>query len=434
MFYIVSDELELNDSEEDDPDDDIAPLLANENLCEDLINDDENQEENEEDQEEIESPWKKWNIGDPQPSFEKYLFDSDYVGFNAPENRNLVTPLDFFDLLSDDEILESIVLHTNQYAQQRKQQNTPLTKNSIWAFWKDLTVEEFKAFLGVINNMALNHKPNLNDYFSNSWLDKQPFFKDVFSRIRFSMIYWNLQIAFPDAGIVRGATSKSHKVRLFLKRLESNFKKFYTPQKYISIDEYTIGFKGRVSFRVYNKDKPTKWGIKVYALGDAQNGYMFSMEPYFGAQTTNALMCPELPTTARVVIHLANNLTQVPNLGIGYHIFIDRYYSSIILAETLSAMKMHVTGTVMTNRKGLPSDVKSKKKIKQGESLCFSKDNMGVTVWKDKRPVAMLSNYYDFSTESLTRKSKKNGVWEDETITKPLVICEYNRYMGGRVG
>jgi hypothetical protein len=30
--------------------------------------------------------------------------------------------------------------------------------------------------------------------------------------------------------------------------------------------EGTCGFKGRVVFRVYNKDKPKKWGIKLNAL------------------------------------------------------------------------------------------------------------------------------------------------------------------------
>lgn len=74
-----------------------------------------------------------------------------------------------------------------------------------------------------IINMSLNPKPTLEDYFSNNWLDKQPFFKMVFSKIRFFMIYWNLQISFqPDS--MRGATSKSFKVKAFLKKLENKFK------------------------------------------------------------------------------------------------------------------------------------------------------------------------------------------------------------------
>lgn len=62
-----------------------------------------------------------------------------------------------------------------------------------------------------------------------------------------------------------------------------------------------------MSFRVYNKDKPTKWGIKVYVLSDSANGSVVSMEPYFGNQTTESLIRPDLPVTTCIVVHLAKN-------------------------------------------------------------------------------------------------------------------------------
>ena len=38
-----------------------------------------------------------------------------------------------------------------------------------------------------------------------------------------------------------------------------------------SVDEAMIPFKGRLAFKQYMKDKPTKWGIKVFVLADATN-------------------------------------------------------------------------------------------------------------------------------------------------------------------
>ena len=38
-----------------------------------------------------------------------------------------------------------------------------------------------------------------------------------------------------------------------------------------SVDEAMIPFKGRLAFNQYMKDKPTKWGIKVFVLADATN-------------------------------------------------------------------------------------------------------------------------------------------------------------------
>ncbi len=37
----------------------------------------------------------------------------------------------------------------------------------------------------------------------------------------------------------------------------------------VTIDEAMIPFKGRLRFKQYMKDKPTKWGIKVFVLADA---------------------------------------------------------------------------------------------------------------------------------------------------------------------
>ena len=60
----------------------------------------------------------------------------------------------------------------------------------MWHSWKDVSSEEMKAFFGVILNMALNLKAQLVDYFTEDWLDRTPFFKDVFSRLRFLQIFW----------------------------------------------------------------------------------------------------------------------------------------------------------------------------------------------------------------------------------------------------
>lgn len=32
----------------------------------------------------------------------------------------------------------------------------------------------------------------------------------------------------------------------------------YIPDKHVSVDECTTGYKGKIQFKVYNKDKPTK--------------------------------------------------------------------------------------------------------------------------------------------------------------------------------
>lgn len=56
---------------------------------------------------------------------------------------------------------------------------------------------------------------------------------------------------------------------------------FYTPGNFVAVDESTISFKGKVSFRVYNPHKPVKFGLKVFVVSDSNNGYIFDFIPYF---------------------------------------------------------------------------------------------------------------------------------------------------------
>lgn len=313
------------------------------------------------------SPWKKWSQGDEMPSLNQHFQFIEEPGYRPPVDHMPIKELDFFILLFSEEIMKSVIDETNRNADIRKMQNMPFTKSSTWRYWKPLTVETFKAFLGVIIAMALNPKTCLEDYFTNDWVSNQPFFKQIFSRNYFMLVYWNLQIAGRSPESAMSQRTKSYKVRDFLKKLETNFMEYYTPNQVISIEECTIGFKGRVSFRVYNKDKPQKWGIKVYAMADAKNGYVTSMEPYFGRHTTDLLLYPDLPVTARVVLTLSNKLKDYPQQGIGYHIYVDRFYSSIILADEMSKNQFYVTDTVMSNRQRLPQDVKKKSKMVPGQ-------------------------------------------------------------------
>lgn len=300
----------------------------------------------------------------------------------------------------------------------------PFTKRSIWARWKPTNRVELKAFVGVSLNMALNSKAHLKDYFSEDWLDYQPFFKNVFKKDRFLLLFWILHVSpppSPDAPAL-GFLTRSSKIRHLMVYLEDAFQKYYIPHEHISVDESTVAFKGRLAFKMYNKDKPTKWGIRVYVLADSSNGYVYAFEPYLGQQTTNNLPRADLPFTSRIVVHLAQKLKNVTQAE-GYHIFTDRFYTSCTLAEEMKKMKFDLTGTVMMNRRGLPIEVKQKK-LKVGEVIAMHNDYASVLAWKDKRVVHMLSTVYD---DSVTNTRRRTG----QEVSKPVVVMEYTKHMGG---
>lgn len=378
--------------------------------------------------------WREWKAGDSP--FIKFQW-SNNSGYKPPHHMIPNTPLDYFQLFFTDELLNEIVKETNRYANEKIMKHTPLRKRSIWWTWKDLTLEEMKAFLGVLINMAMNPKPEIEDYFSVDWLDYQPFFKDVLSKDRFNQIFWNLHVSPPPQGPAQGTLTRFGKVRNVVLYLDRKFREHYIPRNKVSIDESTIGFKGKVLFKVYNKDKPVKWGIKIFVLSESCSGYICALEPYFGKNTTSRLERQDLSVTSRIVLHLVNKIKSTYGDIEGLHVFCDRYYTNLEVAKELYDLKVHITGTIMKNRLGLPDQVrpKTKKKntpplkLKKGDIKSFRKeDKYHVLLWKDSNDVTMLSTLYDNTTQTV-RRIVKNGIVED--VIKPTMICKYNQSMGG---
>ena len=94
----------------------------------------------------------------------------------------------------------------------------------------------------------------------------------------------------------------------------------FVPSRDIAIDGSTAGFEGRICFRMYHPQKPTKWGLRMYVLADSANGYICCFEPYYGKCTTDSLARPDMSFTSRIVLHLCDELLPIAQRS-GYHVF-----------------------------------------------------------------------------------------------------------------
>jgi hypothetical protein len=147
--------------------------------------------------------------------------------------------------------------------------------------------------------------------------------------------------------------------------------------------------------------------------------------PYYGKTTTESLIRPDLPFISQIVIHLAQVL-QAHTSGSGYHIYSDRFYTSLQLARELHEMKIRITGTVMAFRKDFPSDMK-KNKLQEYKLCAYQCDmKMMRLSFHDKRLVTMLSTFFGSQTQLITGYRKKQPV----QFEKLTVILEYTKFMG----
>ena len=62
----------------------------------------------------------------------------------------------------------------------------------------------------------------------------------------------------------------------------------------VTINKSMTPFKGRLAFKQHMKDKPVKFGIKVFVLSDSHNGYVYRLQVYTGKNldsVSNAGLC-----------------------------------------------------------------------------------------------------------------------------------------------
>lgn len=79
-------------------------------------------------------------------------------------------------------------------------------------------------------------------------------------------------------------------IRPILELFRRNFRDKYSPSENITVDERIVSFRGRVVFRVYSKGKPDPYGMKVYALSDAENAYFSTFDVYTGKSNISSIV------------------------------------------------------------------------------------------------------------------------------------------------
>ena len=179
-----------------------------------------------------------------------------------------------------------------------------------------------------------------------------------------------------------------------------------------------VPWRGNLSFRVYNPDKPKKYGIKAYMLCDATNGYCTKFKLYTGKSFQQP---GEYGATYDLVMDMMRNY-----FGKGYHLFMDNYYSSPKLYIDLYDLEVGATGTLCPIRKGVPQLLKDKKVEKS--NVCTMKNkNLIITKYHDRKIVYLMSTIENATLMPSGKVNPKNG----GALQRPSLVVTYDKYMGG---
>lgn len=335
-------------------------------------------------------------------------------GLHLPDTINDDSdPLDFFLLIFSKDLMKTIKQETNRYAQEQLQQREPLSPQSRYKDWTTVTLKDLRKFFTVLIHMSLVKKGSILDYWSTMDIVKCSFASSVMPRDRFLLMLSFLHLNDNSTYIPRGNEGHDplHKVRPVYDHLRNKFKTLYTPTQDVSIDEAMCPWKGNINYRVYMKDKPTKWGIKLYELCESDSGYVFDFEIYCG-----------FPGLSNRPVDVCLRLME-PLLDKGFTLFTDNYYSCPELSNKLADRDTNTVGTVRNNRVGLSRAIRVIP-LQKGDIAFRRKGPLVYLRWKDKKDVYLLTTVHNplEKTTVTTRAGTKE---------KPKAIQNYIMKMGG---
>jgi len=218
-----------------------------------------------------------------------------------------------------------LVTETNYYAAANLPNpvNTPHPR-----YWKDVTVSNMKAFVGLLILMGVLHLPLLEMY----WQQSNPYIaikgiSDVMTKTKFEQIYRFLHLTNNDDRDDNPENTNFSKSENWQTCCWLAFKGIMSHIKQLQLMKPWYHSKVTCPSSNTWRTNLLSGGIKVFVLSDATNGYVYCFQIYAGKGMNHTV---EVELCSRVVLELMEGLEDD-----GFDLFTDNYYSSPQLFLTL---------------------------------------------------------------------------------------------------
>lgn len=270
--------------------------------------------------------------------------------------------------------------------------------------------EEIRAYIAILYYMGSWKSAGVNTH--DLWSNRNGinFYRCVMPRMRFMFLSTCLRF---DEKITRDKEDKFSHIRKIWEIFISNCTQCYTPNRDCTVDEILLGFRGRCKFRMYIKSKPDKYGLKFFALNDANTSYLIYAVPYLGKIKLTDMLPDEKLTEYYF------RKTTVPIHGTKRTVTCDNWFTSVPLLQRMKKelYQIKITGTIKKNKQEIPAEMKVSSKTPPDAKFCH-KDGMTLVTYTPKKNkiVLVISSY-------------KNTIEVENQ--KPVIVLHYNSTKGG---
>jgi len=273
--------------------------------------------------------------------------------------------------------------------------------------------------------MGYHVLPCIRDYWSTQPDLQVPYVASTMTRGRFETIRSALHFSNNDDMVPRTHPQfdRAFKVRPLIAHFNRCFKAARNPSKQQSVDEHMIKFKGQNIMKQYVRNKPVKWGFKLWCRCDAVSGYLYQFDMYTGRKTDT-----EHGLAESVVIMLTKALEQLC-----CEVFMDNFLNCPLLQVETLQKKIYLCGTVRVDRKNMPKNLKPDKEMKRGDIDTANANGVTCVKWMDNTSVTLLSNFPTCTKDDVTHVQRRQaGSAEKLRIPCPTIVATYNKYIWGR--
>ena len=211
--------------------------------------------------------------------------------------------------------------------------------------WTAIDQSEFDKFLDVVILIGIykSNSENVAQLWSKE--DGKPIFNKLMSRNRYQQILRVLRFDNANARRSNGSADKFQPIGYVFEEWNHNLRDAYTPGPHITVDEQLVCFGGRCPFRQYIPSKPGKYGIKVWAICEANTSYAWKMQVYTGKDPT---IGRKVNQEARFVKDLVKEIENS-----GRNVTCDNFFTSVSLARDLLQKKLTLVGTMRRSKSEL---------------------------------------------------------------------------------
>lgn len=329
-------------------------------------------------------------------------------GLVTPLARSASTPMDFFNLFLDEEMLNEIVRCVNIYIEEKGPRHARETQTT-----SKTSICEMRALIGILIQAGAKHDNHRTTQEMFSHQHGAPLYRATMNEQRFN--YLLRCLAFDDVRTRKEREPANRFALLFgdlFQKFVENCKKHYTPGDTMTIDEQLLAFRGNCPFRMYIPKKPSKYGIKIIMACDSKTYYMCNAITYQGKNGDTRERPGTLATKATMTL-------MEPYLDAGRNLTVDNWFTSLPLLKELHARNTTLVGTM--RKKGyVPNAMLEKKKDRPVNTSAF--------LFQEN---AVLLSYKPKKNKIVLLMSSKHERPEINDKGKPEIIQFYNKTKGG---